>query len=1198
MWRRAAVAVALACTMALSASRADAGQFNAMFCAAGNNGQSFGQETNNSSLFSFGTNCNSTSGEPAGESGYLRLQTSGASGEANAGAVARFYWNAPAYLYFKQAGGYTRQPDLSGDGWPDITNHWRVRFDLNNQATITLNQGVASGSSGVNAEPQKTFGPHLWPFGYQIAFTQFSYRLICASGTCPKGGPRTTTDANTFKFIVGDDYGPGAGISTQTTMTQGGWVRGTQPVYFYSSDAGSGIHANRLYVDNALVGQANIGCDTFVANGVEYGRTFVPCSGGPINSTISVNTAGNNPSTGQPFGDGLHNVSYCGVDYGGNMGCNSFTGHFDNNAPTGPTNLSASGSFAKFSANWTNPSQSPGSPIASVHYRLVQLSGGSFDSGSQTVSGQEITSLSGRTAGSDGEYRLTVWLEDSAGNVNSSNTAVQTFAVDSSAPDTTIDSGPAAGSYSNQSTADFTYSSTKTESTFECKLDSGAFASCPASGQSYGSLADGAHTFEVRAVDPSTGTDPSPASRSWTVDTTAPVVSFNPPSPAMWSTTGPAVTFEFSASDASAVTYTCALDGATAVPCTAPQSFNELTDGWHYFIVRATDAAGNLSGQALRYWLVDGTAPETVITAGPANGTTINTTTPTFAFEASEAESTFDCAVDSEKFISCESPHTLSALGDGAHVFQVRATDAVGNAGEPVLVSFTVDATPPPPPTLSSTSPASPANDNNPKLKGSSEAGSTVALYTADDCSGQAAATGNAAGLAAGLAVSVSDDSTTTLYATATDGAGNASGCSSGLAYVEDSMPPPPPTLSSTSPASPANDNNPKLKGSSEAGSTVALYTADDCSGQAAATGNAAGLAAGLAVSVPDDSTTTFYATATDGAGNASGCSSGLAYVEDSTPPPARIDSGPGGPTSDPRPAFAFSSTDATATFTCSVDQGTASFGPCTTASSYRPPAALADGAWTFRARATDPAGNSTIAARTFTVDTTPPAPPGFSRAPSNPSRDTSPRFQITGELGGAFECSLDGTPYAHCNPSYGPGRLAYGKHALSVRERDAVGNVSAATVFTWRVVLFTDVRDPHHCALKRFKTKVTPRGLRVAIKSVVPRLVKIQIFRRRGRIVPKRRLLVFRKRSEKRATVRLVRKANFRSSRKVRNYARRSRGRVVAVRVIPRVINEVRACNLGGPLGDRVEEGYLKRFTRKVRIKAAMLHRWRLGSR
>ena len=1180
---------------ALNAPRADAGQFNVMLCAAGNNAQSAVSESNTPILSTQGY-CGSTSGEPAGESGYLRLQTNGAAGNANAGAEARFYWNAPAYLNFKQAGGYTRQPDLTGDGQPDIASGWRVRFDLDNQATISLNQGVGSGNSGVAAEPQKTFGPHLWPFGGPSAFSQFSFRLICPNGSCPKGSPRTSADANTFKFIVGDDYGPGTAITTQNSLTQGGWVRGVQSVPFSSSDAGSGIHVNQLYVDNALVGQSAIGCDTFVSNGVEYGRTFVPCSGGPVGSTLSVNTAGNNPATGQPFGDGLHTVAYCGVDYGGNLGCSSFTGHFDNNSPTGPTNLHASGSVSKFAANWTDPGQSPGSPIASAHYRLLQLTGGSFDSGDQVVAGAEISSLSGRPAGSDGQYRLTVWLEDSAGNVNAANTAVQTFQINSQAPDTSITAGPTPGSYTNQRSATFTYTSSLPETSFECKLDAAGFSACPAAGRTYSALGDGLHVFQVRAVDPSTGPDPSPASRSWTVDATPPALAFTPPSPASGSTTGPAVTFGFLATDASPVTYACSLDGKAAAPCTSPQSFISLSGGAHVFTVQATDAAGNSSSPATLSWSVDANPPETTITAGPTDTSTVPDATPTFAFEASELGTSFACALDSETFAPCDSPNTLPALNDGPHVFQVRATDAVGNVGEPVLVSFTVDTVAPPAPTLSASAPASPANDNSPKIEGSAEAGSAIALYTASDCSGPTAATATAAQLASGLSVSVPDDSSTTFYATAADAVGNTSLCSSGLTYVEDSTPPPAPTLAASVPASPANDNSPKIEGSAEAGSAVALYTASDCAGPTAATGTAAQLASGLSVSVPEDSSSTFYATAADAVGNTSSCSAGLTYVEDSTPPPATIDSGPAGPTNDPRPSFTFSSTDPTATFTCSVDGGTASFGPCSAATSFQSPSNLADGSWTFRAKATDAAGNSTTATRGFTVDTTPPAPPGFTQAPGDPSQDTEPLFEITGEPGGSFECALDGVPYAGCEASYDPGALTYGEHVLKVRESDAVGNVSADTVFPWHLVLFTNPSDPHNCALREFSSSATTQGLRMTMESEVPRLVKVQIFRKSGPMTPKRRLSVFRKRSESTPTVRIVRSTNFRVSRKVRKYTRASAGPAVAVRVVPRVINEVSACNVGGMVGERHEDGYLKRFTHTVRLDPALLHRWRLS--
>src|SRR5206468_730621 len=76
------------------------------------------------------------------------------------------------------------------------------------------------------------------------------------------------------------------------------------------------------------------------------------------------------------------------------------------------------------------------------------------------------------------------------------------------------------------------------------------------------------------------------------------------------------------------------------------------------------------------------------------------------------------------------------------------------------------------------------------------------------------------------------------------------------------------PTLTATTPASPANDNQPSVTGSAAAGSTVAIYTASGCTGAPIASGSAATFASpGIQVSVADDTTTTFYATATDGTG-------------------------------------------------------------------------------------------------------------------------------------------------------------------------------------------------------------------------------------------------------------------------------------------------------------------------------------------
>ena len=57
-------------------------------------------------------------------------------------------------------------------------------------------------------------------------------------------------------------------------------------------------------------------------------------------------------------------------------------------------------------------------------------------------------------------------------------------------------------------------------SSFECQLDGGGYAACT-SPQSYSSLADGSHTFEVKATDPA-GNTSSPADSTWAVDTTPP----------------------------------------------------------------------------------------------------------------------------------------------------------------------------------------------------------------------------------------------------------------------------------------------------------------------------------------------------------------------------------------------------------------------------------------------------------------------------------------------------------------------------------------------------------------------------------------------------------------------------------------------------------------------------------------------------
>jgi hypothetical protein len=122
----------------------------------------------------------------------------------------------------------------------------------------------------------------------------------------------------------------------------------------------------------------------------------------------------------------------------------------------------------------------------------------------------------------------------------------------------------------------------------------------------------------VRATDAAGNTDATPASRTITVDTTAPQTTITQAPPA--TTTSTSARFTFTSEPAAA--FECSLDGATFTSCTSPHDYTGLTTGSHRFSVRAKDGAGN----------VDATPAEHIwtITAAP-QGCGLAVTAPTAA---------------------------------------------------------------------------------------------------------------------------------------------------------------------------------------------------------------------------------------------------------------------------------------------------------------------------------------------------------------------------------------------------------------------------------------------------------------------------------------------------------------------------------------------------------------------------------------
>ncbi len=182
---------------------------------------------------------------------------------------------------------------------------------------------------------------------------------------------------------------------------------------------------------------------------------------------------------------------------------------------------------------------------------------------------------------------------------------------DNDPPQTTVDSGPS-GTVTVDS-ATFAFSADEPASTFACRLDAGAWEPCT-SPHTYSDLPRGSHTFDVRATDPSGNTDPTPATRGWTVDVPLDTTIDDGPSGTVGVTDAD---FAFSA-NTSGATFECRLDGAAWESCTSPQSYGGLDDSSHTFDVRASKDGETDQTPASRTWTVDSALPLVVTPAADA----------------------------------------------------------------------------------------------------------------------------------------------------------------------------------------------------------------------------------------------------------------------------------------------------------------------------------------------------------------------------------------------------------------------------------------------------------------------------------------------------------------------------------------------------------------------------------------------------
>ena len=520
------------------------------------------------------------------------------------------------------------------------------------------------------------------------------------------------------------------------------------------------------------------------------------------------------------------------------------------------------------------------------------------------------------------------------------------LSLDTTPPETTIDSGPS-GTVSSSSTS-FAFSSSEPNSTFECSLDGGAFTSC-SSPKSYTGLSEGSHTFQVRAKDTANNVDPTPASRTWTVDTVAPSVSIDSgPSGAVSNTSA---SFTFSSNDQGA-TFECSLDGDAFASCSSLQAYSTLSEGFHTFQVKAIDAVGN-SSTATRTWTVDTVAPSVSIDSGPSGA--VSGTSASFTFSSNDKSATFQCSLDGAAFASCSSPKSYTGLSEGSHTFQVRATDAAGNTDPiPASTTWMVDAVAPD--TTLDSGPSGTITVAEATFEFSSEAGATFECrldgiaYSA--CSSPKSYTNLS-------------NSSHTFDVRATDAAGNVDASPASGTFRVD-VPPPPDTTAPETTIDSGPSGTVSTSSADFAFSSSEPYSTFECSLDSAAY---TACTSPKSYSGLSEGSHTLQAKATDQAGNTDASPASRTWTVDTSSPETTIDSGPadGATLSSGDVSFTFSSDEAGSTFQCQLDPLESAPASCTSPKSYS--GLMAGTEYTFSVWATDASGNpdATPATSTFT---------------------------------------------------------------------------------------------------------------------------------------------------------------------------------------------------------------------------------------
>ena len=729
------------------------------------------------------------------------------------------------------------------------------------------------------------------------------------------------------------------------------------------------------------------------------------------------------------------------------------------------------------------------SPVVNYVSALAAQGSAGFTVGQAAGSGSYTTGSASQTLG-DGSYYWAVRSTDSPGASSAwayANGGSIAFKVDTTAPSAPSISSPSNNSYTNSTTPTISGSS-EASATITVRDGMSTLGTTTANGSgawSYvtGTLSVGAHSFTAKAADAATNESGWSSAVAVTIDTTAPSAP-TIDSPASGTTTNDN-TPTFSGTSEASATIDLYSGGSPVASTTADGSgnwsytFGTVGDGTYSVTAKATDLAGNQGVASSAVILnIDTGAPAAPSITSPSNNSYTNDDTPALSGTA-EAGSTVS-VYEGVSLLGTTTAngggawsYTTSQRSEGAHTFTAKATDAGNNTSVASTgVTVTVDTTNPTAPGDPSPS-ASPTNDPTPGWSwsaGSDTVGLANPAYTVQWSTDNTFGGGISSSTTNSTSFTHSSDladGTWYFRVKATDLAGNSSSWTANGTVVIDGTPPSAPSITSPSNGASTSDTTPTISGTAEANASIEVFESGVSIGTTSANGSGAW---SFTTNALAEGSYAFKANATDGSNNASGYSSTVNLTVDTTAPSAPAITSPtsGAETNDQTPALSGTSE---ANATISVYEGVTLLGTTTAngsgAWSYTVPSTLSEGAYSFKAKATDAAANVSgfSSSVTLTVDITAPSAPSISSPiTGSVTNDNTPTISGSAEANSTVTVydglATLGTTTANGSGawSYTPSALTEAAHDISAKATDAAGNQSSAST---TVVVSVDITPP-----------------------------------------------------------------------------------------------------------------------------------------